>query len=108
MRGGSAEFFRSLDSMSVSVSQRATRVMVISGGPNPPNRTNGRPLCHCQVSSYICRVYVSEQMKAVGAAEAAEAHGVPDVAAGSLWNWREVNNFLVEICNTIRARFVMM
>ena len=82
--------------------------MVISGGPNPPDRTNGRPLCHCQVSSYICRVYVSEQMMAVSAAEASEAHGVPDVAAGSLWNWREVNNFLVEICNTIRARFVMM
>ena len=47
-------------------------------------------------------------VRAAEAAEAAEAHGVPDVAAGSLWNWREVNNFLVQICNTIRARFVMM
>ena len=46
-------------------------------------------------------------MTAVAAAEQ-EAQSVQDPVAIPLWSWREVNEFLVQVCNTIRARLVMI
>ena len=53
------------------------------------------------------RVYVSEQLTAVAAAEQ-EAQQVQEPVAPSLWSWQDVNQFIVEVTNVIRARLVMI